>query len=146
MKREPPTKAAPRRLPEQAPTPAPNALRKGAVTRTLWPPAAGTKRWQQLYGDALLCVRHRQDAAGLRRVVTVELVVGAVAHRRGQPGLQDRAQYPVKLAMDERELKAALKVRKAWWDPESGCWYAHGRTIRELRLEDRILMRAPARR
>lgn len=142
MKRASPAEPAPK----PSSTPQPNALRNGAVTRTLWPPAAGTKRWQQLYGDALLCVRHRRDAAGLRRVVTVELVVGAVAHRRGQPGLQDRARYPVKVAAGERDLKAALKLRQAWWDPESGCWYAYGRTIRELGLEDRILMRAVARR
>jgi hypothetical protein len=131
---------------ETSPTPAPNALRHGAVTRTLWPPAAGTKRWQELYGDALLCVRHRHDAAGLRRVITVELVVGTVARRPGQPAMQDRARYPVKLARCERELKAALKIRHAWWDPESGCWYVYGSTIRELHLEDRIQMRAPARR
>lgn len=126
--------------------PAPNALRNGGVTRTVWPPAAGTKRWQQLYGDALLCVRHRRDAAGLRRVVTVELVVAEVAHRRGQSRIQDRARYPVKLSADERDLKAALKARRAWWDPESGCWYAYGRAIRELQLEDRIAMRVPKRK
>ena len=142
MKRESPARPAPR----PSPAPEPNALHNGAVTRTLWPPAAGTKRWQRLYGDALLCVRHRQDSAGLRRVVTVELVVGAVAYRRGQPGLQDRARYPVKLAAGERELKAALKLQQAWWDPDSGCWYTYGRTIREMGLEDRILMRAVARR
>jgi len=131
---------------ETSAKPAPNALRNGAVTRTLWPPAPGTKRWQQLYGEALVCVRHRHDAAGLRRVITVELAVGAVARRRGQPALQDRARYPVQLVAGERELKAALKIRQAWWDPESGCWYVYGSTIRELHLEDRILMRAIARR
>jgi hypothetical protein len=99
-----------------------------------------------MYGDALLCVRHRRDAAGLRRVITVELVVGTVARRPGQTTLQDHALYPVKVQLNERSLKAALKAQRAQWDPESACWYVRGITIRQLHLEDRIWMRVPRRK
>jgi hypothetical protein len=122
-------------------TPATNSLQLGSVTRTLWPPAAGTKRWLQQYGSALLCVRYRRDVAGLRKVVTVELIVGTVARRKGQPGLQGNVRYPVRLPKVDQQMRAALKLRRSWWDPESGCWYLHGRTIEELQLADHICMK-----
>ena len=45
------------------------------VTKTLGPDQPGAVRLTQKYGDALLCVRYRQDALGLVRYTTVELIV-----------------------------------------------------------------------
>ncbi len=149
MKTKNTAKAAPARRPSrlhaqagtQTDTPATNSLQLGSVTRTLWPPAAGTKRWLRQYGSALLCVRHRRDVAGLRRVVTVELIASTVAKRKGQPGIQGNVRYPVRLPNVDQQLRATLKLHRAWWDPESGCWYLHGRTIEELQLVDHICMK-----
>lgn len=70
--------------PEMTEKPQPNAFRQGRTTRTQCPPAARHQKMEpDLRDGPAVCVRHRHDVAGLRRVVTVELVVGPVARRRG---------------------------------------------------------------
>lgn len=45
------------------------------VSKKLMPGQPGTKRLSALYGDALVCVRYRQDRASGRRFTTIEIVV-----------------------------------------------------------------------
>lgn len=126
--------------------PQPNTLRMGRTARTMWPPGAGTKKWQSRFGEALLCVRHREDPAGLRRIITVELIVGTVAKRPGQHRIKPAALYPLKLHARERRLINALKALGGQWQPEDQCWYATGSAIQALQLEDRIAMRSKRQR
>ena len=70
------TPGPPRKTPAQAAREQrPNHPRWGRVLKALWPPSPGTLRLNALHAPALLCVRYRQDRAGLRRFTTVELVV-----------------------------------------------------------------------
>ena len=39
------------------------------------PGQPGTKKWLEKYGDALICVRYRDDHQSQRRLKTIELVV-----------------------------------------------------------------------
>jgi len=128
--------------------PLPNTLGRGRVTRTMWPPAAGTQRWQAQYGiDMLLCVRHRADPAGLRRVVTVELVVGEVATRRTQRRLVERTLYPLLVGPQERALRTAILAHGGRWDPDQRLWYLTGAAVDSIGLLDRIAIdRQPRRR
>jgi hypothetical protein len=118
----------------------PNALSRGTVTRTMWPPDPGTQRWLQRFGAALICVRHRRDPAGLRRMVTVELAMGPVAARLRQPRLSERSWYPITVDRRDRALRAQLREHGGYWDPNHGYWYLRGGMIRNLGLEDRITM------
>lgn len=61
----------------------PSAKSQLRVTKTLEPHQPGAIRLAREYGDALPCVRYRQDANGLTRYTTVELIVirAAVASR-----------------------------------------------------------------
>lgn len=131
------------RRPATAPA---NTWRNGRVVRTLWPGDAGSLRWLRRYGDQLVCVRHREDPAGLRRMVTVELLAGPVQARAGQRRLQDQAWYP--LALDPAAARDAALLRRlrhlGGRPGRDGYWYLRGRLIREWNLEDRIAMR-PAR-
>ena len=106
----------------------------------MWPPAPGSQHWQQRYGDALVCVRHREDPAGLRRLVTVELVVADVATRPRQRRLQDQAWYPLAVAASEKALRRQLRLEGGRWDAAEGYWYAQGNIIRKMGLHDRIAM------
>ena len=45
------------------------------VTKTLWPPAAGTAQISGRYAQDLVCVRYRQDANGLWRFTTAEIII-----------------------------------------------------------------------
>jgi hypothetical protein len=133
-------------------TPNPNALTRGRVLRTLAPGRPGTLRWLHEHGEHLLCVRHRCDPAGLRRVVTVELVVATIAPRRGahaRTGLLDEARYPVRVAAHEEALIRRLRQHGARWDVQDRLWYVPGRVLRAEGLLDRVAMARrpePARR
>lgn len=134
----PPTRAA---APQPRPG-APNGWRRGHVLRTLWPAEAGTRRWLDRYGAALVCVRHREDPAGLRRVVTVELLVGEVRSRRRVRRLNKTATYPLRVAPGAGSLRQLLRAHGARHDPYRGLWHARGQLIEALGLLDWIILPA----
>ncbi|HKX41878.1 MAG TPA: hypothetical protein VJO99_12025, partial [Burkholderiaceae bacterium] len=45
------------------------------VVKRLSPTQAGALKLARRYGDALVCVRYRHDAAGRHRYTTVELII-----------------------------------------------------------------------
>jgi hypothetical protein len=119
------------------PTPTENrtTANRTHVAKTLWPGQPGTAKLSRQYGDALLCVRYRRDSAGLRRYTTVELVVdrGPMTTRRAQQWL-----YPVLVNRADAHLIAQLRTGGAQWDPMTRTWYAPGKTIQRLGIEDRV--------
>lgn len=122
-----------------------NELRHGHVTKTLRPPQPGTLRLQERFGDALLCVRHREDPCGLRRFVTVELVVDVrPTSRARRPGVE-RAMFPLQVPPTDRVLRATVKQAGARWHPAERLWYLPAGTIRQLGLEDHICVARQSR-
>jgi hypothetical protein len=107
------------------------------VTKTLWPGQAGTVRLHQRCGDALVCVRYRRDATGLRRTTTVELVVAEalVCGRSAQ-----RALFDVKIGIGERSLQAQAKARGGRWNPHKELWTMTGIAVQQLGLIERVRM------
>ncbi len=135
------TKARPgRTTPSADPAPpAPNALRRGPVTRTMWPPKPGTQRWLRQFGAALVCVRHRSDPAGLRRYVTVELRVAELPVRAGLAQVQAAAWFAIELHPGESTLRDRLRQSGGRWDAAHRHWCARGAVVRALGLEDRVV-------
>ena len=117
----------------------PNGWRRGRVLRTLWPPAAGTHRWLRQHGAELVCVRHREDPLGLRRVVTVELVVAAVRTRHAGPLLRPRVRYPLRIAPTDRAMRLRVQAAGGTQNPQTGVWHATGGVIEALGLLDWLL-------
>lgn len=115
---------------------APNGWRRGKVLRTFWPPAAGTGRWLQRHGKHLVCVRHREDPLGLRRVVTVEVVVAPVRTRHEPIGLKPKSNYALRLPLRSPELRRALQSKGAWQERDSGRWWVRGEVIQAHELQD----------
>ncbi len=132
--------------PQQGQESTPNTWRYGRVVRTVWPGGPGSLRWLRLHGTQLVCVRHREDPAGLRRMVTVELLVGPVQRRTGQRRLQDQAWYPLAVnPADPADAPLLRRLRHLGGRPgRDGLWYLQGNRIRQWGLLDRIAMR-PAR-
>jgi hypothetical protein len=116
----------------------PNDVRHGRVKKTLWPPQPGTVRLLERFGAALLCVRYREDPSGLRRYVTVEIVVESGRTLRARRRGVEHALFPLGLAPGERELRATIKQAGAQWHPGERLWYLPAVAIRRLGLEDRI--------
>jgi hypothetical protein len=118
---------------------APNGWRRGRVLRTLWPPSAGTQRWLSRHGAELVCVRHREDPLGLRRVVTVELVVSPVRTRGRGPVLQPWVSYPFRLAPSSRGTQMRVRAAGGRQNLRTGIWHATGEVIEALELLDWVI-------
>lgn len=107
--------------------------RRTRVTKTLWPPQAGTMKLLRQYGDSLLCVRYRHDLSGLRRLTTVELViaeavvVGRQAHGR---------LYAVHIPAREDTLHEQARRSGARWDAQTRLWVMDGALVKALGLQD----------
>lgn len=116
---------------------------EGRVLKTMAPGQAGTKRWKDQFGDALLCVRYREHIAQGRRYTTVELIVEDRAMTaRADPGRLSGAeadpQLGVRIRAHELELRHAVKQAGAKWDPDVGLWFLPASEVRRLGLLDRV--------
>ena len=118
-----------------APGTAPPPWRTTRVTKTMWPPNAGTVQFAALHGHELVCVRYRQDSHGLYRYTTLELVVDAAPLTSTKARTQ---RLQVAIAYQEVELRAQARKLGAKWLPEQRTWELSGRAVQELNLACRI--------
>ncbi len=114
---------------------------KTRIAKRLAPDQPGAKKLARQYGNALVCVRYRHDAAQGLRYTTVELVV-------------EQAQLPAKRARNTTvfvhisHLAAALKAQAqangARWDTSRQAWRMSLQTARQLGIQlDQILETHP---
>ncbi len=89
------------------------------VTKTLRPNEPGTLKLVRRYGDALVCVRYREDDVGRRRCTTVELIIdeGPVQRR-----LTDRSLVQVHLPWNDEQTRARALKLGARWNPAHRRW------------------------
>lgn len=117
-----------------AKTAAAPALAQLRVIKKIAGGARGAKGLTQEYGERLVCIRHRMDATGTRRLTTVELVVSEKA-------IQPRASPIVSLVvgLHERELQAKVKAAGGRWNTTAKVWRIRRATAVALGLRARIL-------
>ena len=117
------------------PSPGPREPATLRVVKKLSPNQRGAVALTQQYGDALVCVRHRQDAAGAFRYTTVELLVECRA-------IAARTNHAVGVRIDFREadLRASIRARGGAWDPRHKLWTVARKVAAELGLQHRIVM------
>lgn len=102
------------------------------VVKTLGVGSAGTVRWADAFGDALVCVRHRRDRFDLVRYTTAEIVVDA---RPQQGRLFGKAWFGLALpASPEPELRTLLESNGGRWDAQEQLWRLRGDAIWRLGL------------
>jgi len=115
------------------------------VTRTLRPGADGTKRYQRIYGDRLVCVRDRRDPASGRRLTTVELVAAQThpAHDPVIPEPDERIHHNrlvhLRVEFHERALRHRIKAAGGIWIPPRRAWELRYGDALDLGLRDRII-------
>lgn len=102
----------------------------GVVLKKLGPDAPGAKRLAARYGEALVCVRYREDAATQRRYTTVELVVD---WRPLPPPVMVRIDF------EETELRLRVKAAGGLWDGKRKLWRVPVPVVRELKLSRRVV-------
>lgn len=108
------------------------------VIKKLAPGDRGAKALASEYGEALICVRHRQDASGTKRLTTVELVVAEKEIIRRPGSTVDVVLHP-----GEKVLQAKLKAVGARWYKKEGVWTLRRSTAVALGLKSRIVAREP---
>lgn len=127
--------------PDTPPTPKTGATlaphERTRVTKTMWPGQPGTQRMRTAHGDALICVRYRQDQAGLRRYTTVELIVDAGPLTHGRLA---RSWFPIEIDEAEKKVRAQAIKHGARYDAKMRYWYLSGTAIQRLGWEHRVRM------
>lgn len=117
-------------------------MRSSRVVKTLWPGVAGTLRLGKRFGADLVCVRYRQDATGLERYTTVELVVES-APSAGRHF--NHKTFIIQVGYEETALRALVKRHGAEWDAQQKAWQIQGWAVRKLGLEGRVRPRSKHR-
>lgn len=103
----------------------------------------GTQRFQRKYGERLVLVRYRHDAARQRRLTTVELIVDEAPFHPRRP--VDRELFPhsnrhvyVRVAYGESDLRQKVKAAGGQWDAQRKLWKMRFVKALRLGLKDRI--------
>lgn len=94
----------------------------------------GAKALSARFGERLVCVRHRIDPTGTKRLTTVELVISEKAIARKPSPMVDLV-----IAVQEREIQARLKTAGARWDKVEQVWRVRRATAVALGLRSRIV-------
>jgi hypothetical protein len=116
----------------------------GGVIKRLSPGAAGTRRLLDRYGDALVCVRYREDQNGNSRYTTIELIVDRRPAKPPRKATPQPAATPqpvtafVRINYDEEDLRQRVKAAGGTWDPKLRLWKIPQRAIQPLGLSGRI--------
>ncbi len=110
--------------------PAANFGGRSTVIKKLSPATPGAKRYANRYGNALVCVRYRDDPVSQRRLTTIELVV------------EERPLPPpvgIRIAYGETELRQRVKAAGGIWDAAHKLWRLPITSVRQLKLTKRIV-------
>ena len=110
----------------------PKSLR---VVKTMWPAQAGAVKLTRRYGDALVCVRYRQDPQRKMRYTTVELVVEEAPIQRRPT---ERTIVGVQIKFSESKLREQARQQGASWDAKVRLWRMPMSTASKLGIVNRI--------
>ena len=83
--------------------------RPGAVRLHLKSGQKGTKRLLEQYGDRLVCVRYRYDAARRKRFKTVDLIVAERDWQPPRPPLAPDRPISLRIAFSEADVRRRVK-------------------------------------
>jgi hypothetical protein len=114
---------------------------------TLRPGQRGTKKLVQRFGDRLICVRYRYDAAQQKRFTTVELIVEespwhpVSSSGTLRPSGDSPEQVAVRVGYREEVLRQQVKAARGRWDADRRLWQLPLGRVRALGLVDRIVSR-----
>ena len=104
----------------------------------LKPGQPGTKRLTEKYGDALLCVRFRYDAASRQRLKTVELIVEREEWTPPPPRYTADTLVPLHINIADMQARLQAKAAGGRWNPEKQLWFVKYGKIAGTALEKHI--------
>lgn len=114
----------------------PVATERWRVVKTLQPLQPGTLKLLERYGEALVCVRYREDHERTTRLTTIELIVDRRAARSTR---LDRQWVELRIEWRESTLRQRAKALGAVLDTQTALWRMPYRAARILGLTHRII-------
>jgi hypothetical protein len=106
------------------------------VRLTRRPGQWGTKTYVRQYGDRLVCVRYRYDAAAKKRYKTIELIVD---EQPWQPPKKADELVALRVGPDEYALQKQLREAGAAWKRAQKVWVLRASRAAALGLGERII-------
>jgi hypothetical protein len=112
---------------------------------SLAPGQNGTKKLLARYGERLVCVRYRYDAARKVRHKTVELIVETTPWNPRQRNARREPQdmVAVRIEYSETALRERIKTAGGIWRHRQRLWEVDWKTVRELGLQVRVVAQDP---
>lgn len=110
----------------------------------------GTRKLLAQYGERLVCIRYRYDAARRKRFKTIELIVTEedwhppTPHQdddgstRPAPKRYATRRLGIRIAFDEADLRQRIKAAGGLWDPSQRMWFLPEEEVRRLGLVQRV--------
>jgi hypothetical protein len=105
---------------------------------TVQPDQTGTKKLCDRYGEPLVCVRYRYDAARQRRLKTIALIVEEVPWRPERATRQGAETVGVRVDVQEVSLQRQGKLAGGRWNPARRVWELRRDQALKLGLKERI--------
>lgn len=102
----------------------------------LKPGQKGTKQLVEQYGDRLVCVRYRYDAARRKRIKTVELVV---AESDWEPRFSPNEIVALRVAYPDVATRRRVKQAGGTWNADRTVWQLRYDRVVALGLRRRIV-------
>lgn len=114
----------------------PSEWERTRVVKKIPPQRPGAQKLSLRFGQALVCVRHREDAQGSTRYITVELVVQQSPIQRRKP--DDEILF-VRLDPGRPNLIKKVTSAGGTWNQELQAWRLTRKAARQLQLLRRVV-------
>ncbi len=106
--------------------------------KTLWPGDPGTKKLMTEYGDELFCIRYRYDRVRQKSYKTVELIIESHDWIPNTHHRSPNRIVSLKIDYEEYALRTLIKQNGGKWNPKNQTWQMPYKTVKELKLQDRM--------
>jgi hypothetical protein len=112
------------------------------------PGERGTQKLAARFGERLVCVRYRYDAAKGKRYKAVELIVAEEdwtppATEPAPVAPKSETKYiprvGLRIRFDEADLRRQVKAIGGTWDPAKRLWFAPEEYVQRIGLAHRIV-------
>lgn len=107
------------------------------------PGEPGTHNLLKRFGQRLICVRYRYDAAARKRYKTAEIIVAEEDWSPpddATPGATNASpRLAVRIAYQERELRQQVSAAGGVWSQHERLWRVAPEVVERLGLEDRVV-------
>ena len=106
------------------------------VAKKIGPGQRGAVKLARAHGEALVCVRYRENEDGTERLTTVELVVERAVIQK-----PDDPVVAFKIEPEEIELRRLAQARGAKYDGKNFMWKLQRSQVLRMGLKHRIAVR-----